>query len=97
MRSLLTSERTGSVVQDLEDSSRLRSHVHGDSATSQLSVLWRKGVLGTIYELKIPLSHLEFIEPRSKRGSVWDIVPTLRTQSECIKRQLIQLLFQLIE
>ena len=59
--------------------------------------LWGKGVLGTIYELKIPLSHLEFIEPRSKVGSVWDIVPTLRTQSECIKRQLIQLLFQLIE
>jgi len=49
------------------------------------------------YELKIPLSHLEFIEPRSKVGSVWDIVPTLRTQSVCTNRQLIQLLFQLIE
>ena len=59
--------------------------------------LWRKGVHGTICELKIPLSHLEFIEPRSKVGSVWDIVPTLRTQSVCANRQLIQLLFQLIE
>ena len=59
--------------------------------------LWRKGVHGTICELKIPLSHLEFIEPRSKVGSVWDIVPTLRTQSVSTNRQLIQLLFQLIE
>ena len=59
--------------------------------------LWRKGVHGTKCELKIPRSPLKSIEPRSKHGSVWDIVPTLRTQSVRTNRQLIQLLFQLIE